>query len=227
LPKQIGAYNLDFVVENNLVTLSSPTGTVTSFIPAVNPLLAEPGPPSSPFIFQQVTNSQTIQVAHDVMIDQPLMTEKNLVTVKYSVPAGVTGTFPLRFGSAQNTLLVEGPATSLPLNLSDSGQISIVSGGVPGDYNSNGRVDAADYVVWRNNLSTAFTLPNEVSGVTPGSVTVEDYTAWRARFGNTSGSGAALGLAAAVPEPSVLPLLSLIPLLPALTARRWRRRRRS
>jgi hypothetical protein len=96
---------------------------------------------------------------------------------------------------------------------------------VPGDYNSNGRVDAADYVVWRNNLSTAFPLPNEVSGVTPGNVTVEDYTAWKARFGNTSGSGAALGLAA-VPEPSVLPLLSIIPLFPALTARCWRRRRR-
>ena len=46
------------------------------------------------------------------------------------------------------------------------------------------------------------TLPNEVSGVTPGSVTNEDYTAWRARFGRTSGSGAGAFVAAAVPEPS-------------------------
>jgi hypothetical protein len=62
-------------------------------------------------------------------------------------------------------------------------------------------VDAADYVVWRDRLGTATTLPNEVSGVTPGSVTNEDYTAWRARFGRTSGAGASLGFGAAVPEP--------------------------
>jgi hypothetical protein len=46
-------------------------------------------------------------------------------------------------------------------------------------------------------------LQNEVSGTTPGTTTPEDYTAWRARFGNTgpgAGSGAG-GNVAAVPEP--------------------------
>ena len=74
--------------------------------------------------------------------------------------------------------------------------------GVPGDYNSNGIVDAADYVFWRERLGQSTTLPNEVSGVTPGSVTNEDYGAWRARFGRTSGSGSGAFVAAAVPEPS-------------------------
>jgi hypothetical protein len=73
------------------------------------------------------------------------------------------------------------------------------SAGVPGDYNANGLVDAADYVIWRKNSGTAFQLTNEVAGTTPGQVTTDDYDAWRARFGNTSGSG--LG-AASVPEPS-------------------------
>jgi hypothetical protein len=51
---------------------------------------------------------------------------------------------------------------------------------VPGDYNSNGRVDAADYVLWRKGGP----LANEVD--TPGTVNAADYTEWRARFGNFS-----------------------------------------
>lgn len=84
-------------------------------------------------------------------------------------------------------------------------QVSSIPGpvGVPGDYNNNGVVDSADYVVWRNGGP----LQNEVAGVTPGSVTPEDYTAWKARFGNTSGSGSSLAGGAAVPEPCGLVLL--------------------
>jgi hypothetical protein len=73
--------------------------------------------------------------------------------------------------------------------------------GVPGDYNNDGIVDAADYTVWRDHLGTNFSLPNEVTGVTPGMVTQEDYTAWRSRYGNTSGAGSAAN-SSAVPEPS-------------------------
>ncbi|MEX0642199.1 MAG: PEP-CTERM sorting domain-containing protein, partial [Pirellulales bacterium] len=74
--------------------------------------------------------------------------------------------------------------------------------GVPGDYNGNGVVDGGDYVRWRNGGP----LQNEVA--TPNSVTAEDYTEWRARFGNTSGSGSLNG--GAVPEPSgIFMLLAL------------------
>jgi len=71
--------------------------------------------------------------------------------------------------------------------------------GVPGDYNGNGVVDAADYTVWRNLLGQAGPLLNEVE--TPNMVTTEDYTYWRSRFGATSGSGSGVR-AAVVPEPS-------------------------
>jgi hypothetical protein len=71
--------------------------------------------------------------------------------------------------------------------------------GVPGDYNGNGTVDAGDYVMWRKGGP----LLNEVATI--GSVTPEDYTEWRARFGNSgSGSGPSLGGGAAVPEPNTL-----------------------
>ncbi len=88
-----------------------------------------------------------------------------------------------------------------------------VSAGVPGDYNNNGTVDAADYVLWRNGGP----LQNEVDA--PGTVTAQDYVEWKARFGNTSGSGAGLG---AVPEPAALLLLGLA--MPALLMRGMRRR---
>jgi hypothetical protein len=74
-------------------------------------------------------------------------------------------------------------------------------GGVAADYNSNGSVDAADYVLWRNGGP----LQNEVDA--PGTVNAADYNAWRARFGNTAGSG--VGAAAAVPEPGSCVLLIL------------------
>ena len=74
---------------------------------------------------------------------------------------------------------------------------------VQGDYNGNGIVDGADYVIWRKGVAP---LPNEVPGVTDGITTPEDYDAWRARFDNTSGSGSGLGTAT-VPEPTTVILL--------------------
>jgi hypothetical protein len=86
---------------------------------------------------------------------------------------------------------------------------------VPGDYNGNGVVDAADYVLWRNGGP----LLNEVD--TPGTVNAADYTAWRARFGNVAG-GSSTGAAAAVPEPQAW-ITALIGLLIAVESMRHRK----
>jgi hypothetical protein len=79
---------------------------------------------------------------------------------------------------------------------------SIASAGVAGDYNGNGVVDEADYVLWRKGGP----LQNEVNTV--GTVDATDYDAWRARFGNISGSGSGVG-STAVPEPASVFLLML------------------
>jgi len=51
----------------------------------------------------------------------------------------------------------------------------------PGDYNDNGRVDAADYTRWRDNFgSTTANLPNDP---TPSIVDQSDYDLWQALFG--------------------------------------------
>lgn len=86
--------------------------------------------------------------------------------------------------------------------------------GVPGDYNQDGFVNAADYSVWRDHLGQNFTLPNEGPSQTPGQVTPEDYDFWKANF--TGGGGAA---AVGVPEPGSLVML-LIASLTCLAARR-------
>lgn len=80
--------------------------------------------------------------------------------------------------------------------------------GVAGDYNGNGKVDGADYVVWRNNkgLMSGATV-SQGDGTGDGAVTDADYSYWRARFGNTSGSGASAG--GAIPEPATSLLLLL------------------
>ncbi|MFO0788977.1 MAG: hypothetical protein U0805_05930 [Pirellulales bacterium] len=97
-----------------------------------------------------------------------------------------------------------------------TGTLSVV-GGVLGDYNNNGVVDAADYVLWRNGGP----LANEVD--TPGTINAQDYAAWRARFGNTANAAAAsLDANSAVPEPAAGEML----VLAAAALQRARRRRR-
>ncbi len=57
---------------------------------------------------------------------------------------------------------------------------------VDGDFNGDGSIDAADYVVWRKSY--------------PGTYTETDYDAWFANFGTSVGGGSG----GAVPEPSTL-----------------------
>jgi hypothetical protein len=73
-----------------------------------------------------------------------------------------------------------------------------------GDYNNNGVVDAADYVVWRDDEGTTNVLPNDPLGGTIGQA---QYGQWRAHFGQTAGSGSGATSNAAVPEPATLVLL--------------------
>jgi hypothetical protein len=86
--------------------------------------------------------------------------------------------------------------------------------GLPGDFNQNGTIDAADYTVWRDAVTAgSTTLPNDP---TPGTVDESDFEYWRAHFGETLGSGASS--AAVVPEPATHVML-LIATLAILTRR--------
>jgi hypothetical protein len=86
----------------------------------------------------------------------------------------------------------------------------------PGDYNFNGTVDAADYVLWRFKLNLAAWLPNDT---TPGTVLPVDYDVWRANFGNAVPPSAA---SIPVPEPSTWLVIAVGCL--AIAARHGRKR---
>jgi fibronectin-binding autotransporter adhesin len=88
---------------------------------------------------------------------------------------------------------VPGALIGYRVDYSTPGQIKLV---VPGDYNGDNKVDAADYVLWRKN-------PNTFGGDAGG------YIRWRANFGVNTASGAGLA-GAAVPEPSSIVLLAMV-----------------
>jgi autotransporter-associated beta strand protein len=80
----------------------------------------------------------------------------------------------------------------------------VVLSTLPGDYNDNGFVDAADYTVWRDHLGQSFALPNR-SGANTGPIGSADFTFWKSQFGQHAGSGS--GALTAVPEPATLWML--------------------
>lgn len=71
--------------------------------------------------------------------------------------------------------------------------------GTPGDYNDDGTVDAADFVVWRNNEGQTVTLPNDTTGNPV--VGQDQYNLWTANFGSSQASAAG-HVAGVVPEPA-------------------------
>ena len=72
---------------------------------------------------------------------------------------------------------------------------------LPGDFNGDGTVDAADYVVWRKYNGTNHVLPNDNGLGTP--IRLSHYTLWRNNFGNPPDIGSGAG--ANLPSPNRQP----------------------
>ena len=90
--------------------------------------------------------------------------------------------------------------------LFNDGNWPSVEPALPGDYNRNGTVDAADYVVWRKNNGTTNALPNDPTG---GTIGTAQYNQWHAHFGQTAGGGSGTSASTAVPEPATVVLVGL------------------
>jgi probable HAF family extracellular repeat protein len=129
---------------------------------------------------------------------------------EFELTSGDTHAFLYKSGSGMvdlNTLIdpLSGWELSDAAGINDTGQITgqgligdqyhaylLTPIPLPGDFNNNGVVDAADYVVWRKN---------------PGGFPADAYAIWRAHFGQTAPNGAGSITNAAVPEPATAVLL--------------------
>lgn len=90
---------------------------------------------------------------------------------------------------------------------------------VPGDYNLDGAVDAADYTVWRDSFGLTGSLPNsDPLASTPDVVDIEDYLFWRAQFGQGQQANAPELVGA--PEPATASLFAISAIVTLLSRRR-------
>ena len=73
-----------------------------------------------------------------------------------------------------------------------------ISGPLQGDYNSDGSVDAGDYVTWRRTSGTSVAPYTGADGNGDSMVDADDYIVWRANFGATAAGGGSSALQTSV-----------------------------
>lgn len=141
--------------------------------------------------------------SHDYVVDQ--WTEIDLA------PLAVEGVAGLSFRLASSDVGPNGmntPAYVAIDNLTLSMPDAPPAGGLPGDYNRDDRVDAADYTLWRDTLDALVDEPGAgADGDGSGRVDAGDYTVWRNGFGAEAGAGT---LATTAPEPAAAWLLMAV-----------------
>lgn len=181
----------------------SNAGATGDFEPTASAITEVSGPIDSPF-----TWTSTASLVNDLQtwLDVPasnfgwaLVNSNEIVSRTQKV-----------FYSREATRDSSGLPNSLDLSWRPSLAITYITSSSPpnGDYNHNGLVDAADYVVWRKTLNgLASPAGSGADGNQSGTIDAGDYTYWRARFGNPA-SGFASG--SSVPEPANTMLFLLV-----------------
>jgi autotransporter-associated beta strand protein len=154
----------------------------------------------SDLIISTASNGLTINGGTLNLTDSGNMTDGTYSLFAY---AGALG------GSLENLSLGDTP-DGFNYSLLDTGtliQLVVTNIGLPGDFNGDGFVDAADYAVLRKGMGSTY---NE-----------EHFNEWRTNFGEDSGSGNGSNSVGTVPEPATWALF--ITVLSTLGfVRRWR-----
>ncbi|MCI0359708.1 MAG: S8 family serine peptidase, partial [Planctomycetaceae bacterium] len=80
----------------------------------------------------------------------------------------------------------------------------VVAPSLPGDYNNDGSVNAADYVLYRKLLGTGASMPNSTNP--GGPVVAADWPLWKENYGNTDGGGGGGAASAPTDNPPAAPV---------------------
>jgi hypothetical protein len=205
----ISTTNGTSILPNGIVTGS---GTLAGSV--TNEGTVAPGAATGTFLIdgdftQRAAGRLLIEIASATDFDQ--LAVNGDVTLGGTLAASLTGGFTPTagqqfsiFGDQVDSLTGAFNAVEFPVfngltfavsQTSNSFVLRVVEAGLPGDFNRDGRVDAADYVVWRNGLGTTYMSA--------------DYNVWRANFGRavTTVAGTAGVSENAVPEPTSIVIL--------------------
>jgi hypothetical protein len=121
--------------------------------------------------------------------------------------ANINATGQVKFGAIEgNTAIIYAMSTNNGIQAFEL-TLDAPPAGNNGDYNGDGTVDAADYVVWRASEGDQVAPGTAADGDGDGMIGPGDYQHWRARLGTVIGGGSVAGVA--IPEPASI-LLSLI-----------------
>jgi hypothetical protein len=147
-----------------------------------------------------------------IRVDQNSNRIKTLSSGPYSGPIVKTYTYPDVVTSGIYSVRFRADDQDDPNTWATAADLSITnvafdSGFPTGDYNRNGAVDAADYVLWRNSLGNIGEMCAGADGNCNTFIDNGDYPVWKQHFGETKqGStaeftGGVVAANALVPEP--------------------------
>ena len=180
---------------NESLRLLYGTPQATSF------LIWEPWPPAASDNTTIVDSNWNLTQSGQALVN--LLNSWTTPTQNLTVSPNGTIDFSGYYGDYQ--LTVGGQTVPLSLLKGTTGY-SIPIG--PGDFNGDGVVNAADYILWRDTVGSTSDLRADGNGdqVIDGG----DFNVWRSSFGNTySLAGGALA-GSPVPEPTVSCLLAMV-----------------
>lgn len=204
-----GTYGTLHVLEGGTFTHGGSPGPVTitgNYVQADGAtLLAEISNTGPGVHFDRVGIGGTAQLdgVLDVSLVDNFVPALGLSVELLHADGGITGTF------RHMTLPALPAGLAWSVNYSAVAVLLGVTGtGLAGDYNGDGKVDAADYTAWRHALGetgAGLAADGDRSGVVDGG----DYAVWRSNFGNIAASGAGATANFTVPEPKSIAMLLL------------------
>lgn len=132
----------------------------------------------------QLVYTITTSPSHGTLTPGTTFTQQQIDAgqVSYQHNGSTNGTDSFKFSVNDG----QGAASTGTFNIT----ITIVS--EPGDYNGNGKVDAADYTIWRDTLGSTTDLRanGNNTGASANRIDNADYVFWKNNFGNGVGAGA-------------------------------------